>query len=512
MSSILYHAVYKDSKKAHIKEPMNTADYLLATGENERLAIIDGSQQYTYGDLRRAINTIANSLIKNGVDPKCRVGIFGSNSAFWAAAYLATLKIGAVAVPFSPSARPGQLSEMQKLVGCQVICAQASHFPPAVRSVFENCRLITDEVLDETAAPEEATAATIEVDEEQIAALMFTSGTTARARAVCVTHRNIQANTESIIASLQIQPDDRMMVVLPFHYCFGTSLLHTHLRMGASLTLASNAALPEVVLNEIETYACSSFAGVPSVYQMLLRGSTFPRRELPTLRNFQQAGGKLQPVLIEELAALRPGGRIFVMYGQTEATARLSCLPPELLQSKKGSIGRGLPGIELRVLNEASETVQPGEVGQIIACGANVTAGYLDEPEASARTFADGMLHTGDMATVDAEGYIYIVDRKSDFIKSLGHRVSSYEIEACVMSLPEVVAAAAIGMPDPLMGEAIKVFVTLQPEATLETKVVIDHCKRNLPRYMTPREIVFLAQMPMNNQGKILKTELRKMA
>ncbi|NTV99699.1 MAG: AMP-binding protein [Oscillochloris sp.] len=490
---------------------MNTADHILTQGNDQRLAIIDGNKQYHYGDLSRAVNKLAECLTQSGVRAQQRIGIFGANSAFWIAAYIATLKVGGVAVPFSPSAHPRQLNEMQKLVKCETLCAQSRHLTPATHSVFSSCNLITENVLEDITTANDQTTTT-EVCEDQTAALMFTSGTTSRARAVCVTHRNLQANTESIIASLQIQRDDRMMVVLPFYYCFGTSLLHTHLRMGASLVLASNSALPEVVLNEIEAHQCTSLAGVPSVYQMLLRGSTFPRRELATLRNFQQAGGKLQPVLIDELAALRPNGRIFVMYGQTEATARLSCLPAEQLHNKKGSIGRGLPGVELCVLNDAGEPVQPGEVGQIIACGANITAGYLDEPSANADTFADGRLHTGDMATVDSEGYIYIVDRKSDFIKSLGHRVSSCEIESCVMRLPEVVAAAAIGMPDPLMGEAIKVFVTLQPGISMEGKAIIDHCKRNLPRYMAPREVVFLTQMPMNNQGKILKTELRKMA
>lgn len=491
---------------------MNTADYLLATAEDQRLAIIDGGRHYTYGDVRVAVATIARTLVAHGVQPQQRVGIFGPNSMFWAASYLAILKLGAVAVPFSPSVRPTQIVEMQGLVRCQVICALGVHSTPPIRAAFSDCVFVTDAVLADSAQAEQSAPPTAEVAPDDLAALMFTSGTTSRARAVCVTHRNLQANTDSIIASLGIVSDDRMMVVLPFHYCFGTSLLHTHLRMGASLVLASNAVLPEVVLNDIEAHSCTSFAGVPSIYQMLLRGSTFPRRSLPTLRNFQQAGGKLQPVLIEELIALRSTGRIFIMYGQTEATARLSCLSPDLLQTKKGSIGHGLPGVELRVLNEAGEQVHPGEVGQIVARGDNITAGYLDEPEATALSFVAGALHTGDMATVDADGFIYIVDRQKDFIKSLGHRVSSYEIEACVMKLPEVLAAAAIGVPDQMLGEAIRVFVTLQPGAELDASAIITHCKHMLPRYMVPREVLFIEQMPMNHQGKILKTALRQMA
>ncbi|WP_129628146.1 class I adenylate-forming enzyme family protein [Candidatus Oscillochloris fontis] len=490
---------------------MNTADYLLEHRDDQRTALIDGDRTYTYAQLHILVDVMANVLQMHGIGVQDRVGIFGANSWFWVVAYLATLKLGAVAVPFSPAVRPPQLRVMQQRVQCRVVCGLEAHLSPPVRAVFADLPVLTPTLIDAAVHAGPPWPASVACAPHDLAALMLTSGTTAQARAVCVTHGNIQANTNSIIASLNIVYDDRIMVVLPFHYCFGTSLLHTHLRMGASLVLASNTILIEVVLNEIEFHQCTSFAGVPSIYQMLLRNSTFPRRSLASLRTFQQAGGKLQPVLVAELASLRPAARIFVMYGQTEATARLSCLPADLLHSKLGSIGRGLPGVELRVLNAAGEDVRPGEVGQIVARGANITAGYLDEPEATALSFIDGALHTGDMATVDAEGFIFIVDRQKDFIKSLGHRVSSYEIEACAMALPQVVAAAAIGVPDPLLGELIRLFVTLQPGADLPTEAILDQCRRNLPRYMVPREVRVLDQMPMNQQGKILKTALREM-
>lgn len=491
---------------------MNTGDYLPGAADDRCVAIIDGGKEYTYADLRAAIKRIAGALVHANVLPQDRVGIFGPNSFFWAASYLAILKLGAVAVPFSPSVTPPQLSGMQKLVACRVVCLQDRHITTTTSGVFSNCHLITDSILQDHQSAGLSWPESRSFSGDELAALMFTSGTTAGPRAVCVTRRNIQANTESIIAALGIQPDDRMLVVLPFHYCFGTSLLHTHLRAGASLVLAGSSSLPEVLLNEIEATGCTSLAGVPSVYQMLLRGSTFPRRDLPTLRKFQQAGGKLSPVLIEELAALRPTAQIFIMYGQTEATARLSCLAPEHLFARLGSIGRGLPGVELRVVNDAGQDVQPGEVGQIIARGDNITAGYLNDPEATARTFADGVLHTGDMATVDPDGFIFIVDRQSDFIKPLGRRVSSHEIEACLLTLPEVTSAAVIGIPDQLLGEAIKGYVTLQPGMLLEPKAIIAHCRRVLPRYMVPKEIVVMDQLPMNAQGKVLKTVLRQMA
>jgi acyl-CoA synthetase (AMP-forming)/AMP-acid ligase II len=322
----------------------------------------------------------------------------------------------------------------------------------------------------------------------------------------------LQANTQSILAYLGLEHTDRIMVVLPFHYCFGTSLLHTHLRAGGSLALAPTFVYPEIVLNQIEETGCTGFAGVPSTYQTLLRNSTFPQRQIRSLRAIQQAGGKLENVLIHELRSSVPNGQVFVMYGQTEATARLSYLPPELLDSKMGSIGRGIPGVTLKVLQDDGQEAAPGQVGEIWAWGKNISPGYLDNPEATAQKFVSGALRTGDLATVDEEGYLFVVDRKADFIKSYGYRVSSQQIEACILELPEVVAAAVIGEADLARGEAILAFVVLREGAVLQADEVIAHCARHLARHMLPRDVWFIPRLPMNANGKVIKTELRKLA
>jgi acyl-CoA synthetase (AMP-forming)/AMP-acid ligase II len=231
---------------------------------------------------------------------------------------------------------------------------------------------------------------------------------------------------------------------------------------------------------------------------------------MESLKKVQQAGGKLPVVFIQELRDTLPEAQIYIMYGQTEATARLSYLPPDLLDAKLGSIGKGIPGVELRVLNESGEPVKPGEVGEIIARGDNISPGYYCNPEATAEKFVDGMLKTGDLAKVDEDGFIYIVDRKSDFIKSLGHRVSSQEIEARILQLPEVVSAAAVGVPDELQGEAIRVFVTLKSKSKLTPEEIILHCKQTLARHMVPREVYVIDRLPMNAHGKVIKSQLRE--
>jgi acyl-CoA synthetase (AMP-forming)/AMP-acid ligase II len=200
------------------------------------------------------------------------------------------------------------------------------------------------------------------------------------------------------------------------------------------------------------------------------------------------------------------------MYGQTEATARLSYLQPTLLREKLGSIGKAIPGVELRVVNEKGEDAKPGEVGEIVARGDNISLGYYRAPELNEGKFVDGALRTGDLATVDEEGFITIVDRLADFIKSYGHRVSSQQIETYVMELPDVVSAAAIGVPDLARGEAIQVYVVLRKGATLTTEQILAHCRHNMATHMVPRDVILLDALPMNEQGKVRKASLRERA
>ncbi len=488
---------------------MNIADYLLEAGEDNRPALIVNRVTFTYRQVREASARVAAELIAAGVQPTDRVGIFGNNSLFWLASYLATLKLGAIAVPFATVLTAEAIGDMQAFMRCKVMCAEQRVYRRFAGAFAETQPVIFDDVLAGPGA--QVWPAGDATDLQADAALMLTSGTTARPRAVRITHRNIQANTDSIIEYLALNEDERMGVILPFYYCFGTSLLHTHLRAGGTLVVSNQFVYPETTLDLMEATACTGFAGVPSTYQTLLRNSTFPRRELKSLRKVQQAGGKLQTVLIQELIAAVKHGEVYVMYGQTEATARLSYLPPQLLSSKLGSIGRGIPQVTLRVIGEDGNPVKPGDVGEIYAQGDNISPGYLDEPEVNAQKFVDGVLHTGDLATVDDDGFIFVVDRKADFIKSYGYRVSSQQVEGCIVEMPDVVAAAVIGEPDLVRGEAIAAFVVLRADATTTPYDIIAHCAERLPNYMTPRDVTVIDRLPINAHGKVVKNELRKL-
>ncbi|MBI5953976.1 MAG: AMP-binding protein [Chloroflexi bacterium] len=490
---------------------MNTTDYLLQDHVDSAVALITPKTKYTYEELKKSILVLMDAFRAAGATPGAPIGILGSNSMLWVAGYLAAMKIGSIAVPFATRLPPDELAAQIKQIGCKVLCVDNKLRKKYSAAFDASLPQINEDALTADQPTASWVSEPAEFDENQDAAWMLTSGTTAKPRVVRITHLNIQANTKSIVEYLDLSHDDRILALLPFYYCFGTSLLHTHLRVGGSLVLGDSVIFPEKVLDLMAETACTGFAGVPTTFQMYLRNSSFPTRPLPALRKIQQAGGKLSTVLIEELTRSHPNAKVFVMYGQTEATARLSYLPPELLSTKLGSIGRGIPDVQLKVVNENGGEVKPGEVGEIVARGKNISPGYLDEPEINAEKFINGSLHTGDMATLDEDGYIYIVDRKSDFIKSYGNRVSSQEVEACIMEVGEVVATAVVGIPDPLRGEAIRAFVVLRSNAEVTDQTIINHCMQRLARYMVPRDVVFLQSLPTNQHGKVVKSELRKM-
>jgi long-chain acyl-CoA synthetase len=487
----------------------NTSDYLLAEAMPDDVALVDSGQRYTYAQLRSAAGTLAAELAALDLPPGSRVGVMGPNSFFWVAAYLAVMKLNYVAVPLSDKLTPDDVRRNASLVGCAVALVDRRVLPRFASALSDGIAVLSDEVLR---PGQEPYWPDIPVAPGADAVLMFTSGTTSQPKAVRVTHDNIQANTDSIVTFLELRSDDRALVILPFFYCYGASLLHTHLRCGARVVLCNSFVFPEAAVELLEREECTVLAGVPSSFQLLLRTSTFARRALPSLRLIQQAGGKLPPVLIEELLAAKPAVKLFIMYGQTEATARLSYLPPDELPEKLGSVGKGIPGVELRVLNKNGEPVAPGEQGEIYAAGANISPGYYQDPEGSAAKFTQHGLRTGDLATVDDDGYIFIVDRRDDFIKSWGHRFSSQEVEAAALRIEQLVSAAVIGVPDDEAGEAVTLFVSARPGSGITTDDVLAVCRQHLPRYMVPRSVLFLDALPLTATGKIAKPRLREMA
>lgn len=485
-------------------DPTNFSDRLLRAGRPADVAVIDGQRRYDHAQLATAAARVAGALQASGVRPGASIAVVGSNSFFLVAAYLAAMKLG-VAVPLSERTPVPDLDAQADWAGCAAVLMDR-RAQRRLGGAFAGLPVVTDAALGES-APEYWPASTTAPEAD--AALMFTSGTTSRPKAVRITHANLRANTEAIVEYLGLQRSDRMLVILPLHYCFGASLLHTHLAVGGSVVLCNTVTFPETVVEQIEAHDCTGLAGVPSSFQLLLRASSYPTRRLETLRIVQQAGGRLAPDLIRQLAAAQPQSRLFVMYGQTEATARLSYLPPERLADKLGSIGRGIPGVELQVVDADGVRVGPGEQGEIVARGPSISPGYLGDPEATAEKFPGGALRTGDLATVDEDGFIYIVGRSGEFIKSWGYRVSPQQVEEAALAHPSVADAAVVGLPDPEAGEAITLAVVPVAGADLDPAGLVPFLSGRLPKHMLPKSVHVLESLPLNASGKVARPQLR---
>jgi long-chain acyl-CoA synthetase len=484
---------------------MNVAQDMLAAGKDEAPAIYYGSEVASYGRLRGLVNAWASRLAGEGAAVGERVGLFAENSLFFAAAYLGVIRAGCCVVPFQLDCTAECFAEIVVSTGIRRMAVS-----PRFREMIQpwadrlGVQLIVEPGEASTPLPPR------NVDTDALAAIMFTSGSTGKAKGVMVTHGNIACNSRDIVDYLGLGPADRVMAVLPFYYCYGASLLHTHLMAGAALVINNRFMFPEKVLDELAEKRCTGMAGVPSTYQILLRKTRFAQRSFPALRWLQQAGGSLPNPYITEIRRAFPGVRFFVMYGQTEATARLSYLPPERLDDKLGSIGRGLPHTRLEVRRSDGTPISPGsdEVGEIVASGGNITAGYWGNPAETARYFRDGRLYTGDMARLDRDSFIYIVQRGRDFIKAMGNRISPKEVEETIAELPQVVEAAVVGVPDEIWGEAVHAFIVTTTPAALTAEDVRLHCLKTLPNYKVPQHVTFVAELPKTANGKVAKERL----
>jgi len=490
-----------------------------------REAVVQGKERKCYAEIETNANRVAHALIDAGVGKGGRVGLLMPNSARYVCGYFGILKAGAVAVPINTAISPDSLQYILEDAEIQVLIFDSrmkAVKPGIVRRDGSGPALFVDgepssfssplvgeslrvRTLDHIFEKEPARKPEARVCEEDLACLLYTSGSTGRPKGVMLSHSNIVENTKSIIEYLRLDQTDRMMVILPFFYCYGASLLHTHFAVGGSLVLENQFLYPNKVLEVMQKERATGFAGVPSSFAILLRRSDIRTRLFPHLRYVSQAGGGMAPALIRELRTALPTTEIVIMYGQTEASARLSYLPPALLDEKLGSVGKGIPGVELMVLNEEGKPVRPGETGEIVARGPNIMKGYWKSPEETALVLDAFGLHTGDLAQVDEDGFIYIVARQKDMIKSGAHRVSAKEIEEVLLEEPSVLECAVIGVQDEMMGEGIKALIVPVKRGQVEVEKILQFCKRRLPPYKVPRQIEIVGHLPKNEAGKIMK-------
>ncbi|MBD1260919.1 AMP-binding protein [Maribacter polysiphoniae] len=425
------------------------------------------------------------------------------NSVFFITAYLGILKSENICIPLNYAIEQGNLDYIVKTTDSPIVIAAKSL--SSKLTFKKSVRIIKEDVLTKTADFKIGTIFNFNFDPNKIGEIIFTSGSTGKPKGVMISHKNIMANTDSIIQYLKLTSDDIVGVVLPFFYCYGLSLMHTHLKVGGSIVLNNTFIFLGSVIDDLKKYKCTGFAGVPSHFQILLKKSlSFKTSEFPDLRYVTQAGGKLHSIFIKEFIDAFPRIDFFVMYGQTEATARLSYLPPKLLKDKIQSIGKAIPGVSLKVMNNEGKIAKTNEEGELLAKGDNIMLGYYKDEESTLKTIKNGWLHTGDIAKVDADGFIYIVARKKEIIKVGGKRVSPKEIEEVILSLPEVVDCTVSGIPDEILGEAIKVVITTQNKVDqkLMKDKVLNTCAKKLSMFKIPQKFVFDTSIKLNATGK----------
>jgi len=486
---------------------MNAFDYFFEKTSDMEKPFLVGKENLSHKDLYNSSLLLA-SYLKQQFGQKKNILLLSVNNQFFLIAYFAIIKSGNTCIPLDPNIEKDNFEYISGLTKPVMIFMtrdiEKKISNGSVKSIFPD-------TLNNEEYKASVTAIYEDTDDQTCAEIIFTSGSTGIPKGVMVSHKNLIANTESIITYLKLSQDDRMLVVLPFYYCYGLSLLHTHLRVGGSIVLNNSFIFLGSIINNLRDYKCTGFAGVPSHFQILLRKSdNFKTTKFPDLKYVTQAGGKLAPIFIDEFRSSHPEITFIVMYGQTEATARLSYLPPELYEAKKGSMGKGIPGVELRVVNEKGAKIKPGEIGEVIARGDNIMLGYFGDEEGTKNTIRNGWLYTGDLGTVDEEGYIFLTARKKEIIKVGGKRISPKEIEAVILELPDVVDCTIEGIEDQLLGEALKATIVVRTENGREPMVdkIKQHCARHLALYKVPQVFELKEQLVISATGKKIKGKL----
>ena len=487
-----------------------------------RIAVVEQPTRTTYCDLNRRANRMANWLIQQGVSQGERIAFVMENSAAYIAVYYGILKAGGVAVPLSTDIKPESLKTLlaqlepaaviasrryERLLKAAeidapaiVIASPKLHWPNHGRPVTA-----LEDILAETTGMDQNPD--LPVPPEALASIIYTSGSTGIPKGVMLSHGNIIHNTRSICAYLSLTSDDIQMVVLPFFYVMGKSLLNTHMAVGGRVVINNKFAYPASVLEEMESQNVTGFSGVPSTYAYLLHRSPLGkfRDRLSHLRYCSQAGGHMAPHIKQQLmATLPPHTRLFIMYGATEAGARLSYVPPDRLPEKNESIGIAIPDVTLRIVDKSGRELPPGQRGELVAQGPNIMMGYWRDPKATAEVLDECGYHTGDMGYRDAQGYFFLEGRKDNIMKVGGHRINPQEVEDAMISTGLLLEVVVVGLPDELLGNRLAALAVLNNDQC-EPREVLKMAAAKLPKYKLPQTLHFVRTLPKKSNGKIDK-------
>ena len=501
-----------------------TLDGMLRTAARtspEAVALIEGDRRTTYADLDALVSRAASLLVARGVTAGDRVVIALDNSAEMVAAYFGAMRAGAVSVPLMAGPRSDRLAAA--VADCTPRAAIVEESTLRNPSSKDALAAVPTVILHAGSGPgAEFTAglasATVPAewpsrDDTDLAAIIYTSGSTGEPRGVMLSHRNFAANAGSIVEYLRLTAADRVMCVLPFYYVYGLSLLHTHVAVGGSIVIENRAAFPNVVLEGMAAHEVTGFAGVPSTFALMLHRSNLDQAHLPHLRYVTQAGGAMPPAKVAEWVARAPKSDFYVMYGATEAAARLTYLPPVDVARKAGSIGRPIPGVEIRILTDDGRVAAPGEAGELVARGDNISAGYWNRPEETAARFGPHGYRTGDLGYADDEGYLFLVGRRHDMIKVGANRVGAREIEDVLNEHPAVLEVAVVPKYHDLLGEVPIALVSLRQALDDAAQTLRGFVAARMPAYKVPARVMVLPELPkLAGSGKLDRLTARRLA
>lgn len=341
--------------------------------------------------------------------------------------------------------------------------------------------------------------------------LVYTSGSTGLPRAVAQTHKNLFANNSDIARYLSLTASDRACQILPLFYCYGRSILWSHLFVGGSVFFDHRFMYPRVVLEAIGQEQCTGFAGVPLTFELLKRQVDVASIPMRSLRYVTQAGGGMRPETIDWVRQAFAPAELFVMYGQTEATARLTYLAPKYAISKRGSVGRPVDAIRLTIKDDEGRVLLPNEIGNVVAAGDSIMQGYYKDAQGTAEVLRAGELWTGDQGYLDTDGFLFLKGRSKEIMKLGGHRVSATEIEEVIASIPGVKEVAVVGESDDVEGEVAVAYAVADTGVELQENEIKRSIRNRLPAFKVPREILFVESLPRTATGKVARAMLHQL-
>lgn len=491
--------------------------------EDSRPAIVSRGRVTDYGTLRSQVAGLRGSLVALGVGRNDRVALVCGNSRAFVVSYLATIGLGAIAVPLNPLAPAPELQRELEVVSPTLVVLEASGMPSFAGLSFDRLASLRHVILTDrqgaTSIPDSLDAHSfdemvagdpvpvVEVDDRQPAVLVFTSGTAGSPRAAILTHRNLMANIEQNRRMPDhVRADDVVFGVLPVFHIFGLNVvIGMSLDAGASIVLVQRFD-PVTAIETIGQRGVTVVPGAPPIWVAWSMLEGFGTSHFASVRLALTGAARTPPEVADRLAekfgiTLREG------YGLTEASPVVTSSVG--VEPRRESVGRVVPGVEVRVVDSDGSDIIAGDSGEVLVRGENVFVGYWNDTAATARVLDDdGWLHTGDIATVDGDGYLYLLDRAKDLIIVSGFNVFPAEVEEVLMRHPAVREAGVVGVPHPQTGESVRAYVVLNEGHEADEDTLIDHCHDHVARYKCPNKVLIVESLPHNHFGKLLRRSL----